>query len=206
MSGTGYGYVSYDTLEWLGEPRDFNQIVFVTVAENELDMDHVQERGQPGSRKDGEERVPVYFVLVFPPGEHPAQNFLNAISIILGGMGVLSLALSSFLIVNILAAILAQQVRQIGMMKAVGAKTRQITVMFFVLVLLFGILALLVSIPLGAIGATALARLFAELLNFDVAGFCAGTARGPGAGHDRPGRAAAGRHLSHRPRHAGDRA
>jgi putative ABC transport system permease protein len=170
MSGSGYGYVSYDTLEWLGEPQDFNQIVFVT-AENKLDMDHVQEVGSMVRDKMEKSGVPVYFVLIFPPGEHPAQNFLNAISIVLGGMGVLSLALSTFLIVNILFAILAQQVRQIGMMKAVGARTGQIAVMFFVLVLLFGILALIISIPLGAIGATALANLFAQLLNFDVGGF-----------------------------------
>ncbi len=170
MAGSGYGYVSFDTLEWLGEPRDFNTVVFVT-AENQLNGEHVQEVGSLVRDKMEKSRVPVYYVLVFPPGEHPAQNFLDAISLILGGMGLLSLALSSFLIVNILAAILAQQTRQIGMMKAVGARTGQVTIMYFVLVLLFGILALLVAVPLGAMGAAGLASIFATLLNFDVGGF-----------------------------------
>jgi putative ABC transport system permease protein len=170
MGGSGYGYVSYDTLEWLGEQRDFNQIVFIA-AENKLDMEHIQEVGSLVRDKMEKSGVPVYYVLIFPPGEHPAQNFLNAISIILGAMGLLSLALSSFLIVNILSAILTQQVRQIGMMKAVGAKTIQVTVMYFALVLLFGILALMIAIPLGAVGATGLATLFSGLLNFDVGGF-----------------------------------
>jgi putative ABC transport system permease protein len=170
MAGSAYGYLSYDTLEWLGEPRDFNTLIFVA-AENQLDMQHVQEVGTLVRDRMERSRVSVAYVLIFPPGEHPAQNFLDAISLILGGMGLLSLALSSFLIVNILAAILAQQTRQIGMMKAVGAKTRQVTVMYFVLVLLFGILALLVAIPLGAVGATGLASVFAGLLNFDVGGF-----------------------------------
>ncbi|MFN2142795.1 MAG: FtsX-like permease family protein [Candidatus Promineifilaceae bacterium] len=170
MAGSGYGYVSFDTLEWLGEPRDFNTVVFVT-AEDRLNLEHVQEVGSLVREKMEKSRVPVYYVLIFPPGEHPAQNFLDAISLILGGMGLLSLALSSFLIVNILAAILAQQTRQIGMMKAVGARTGQVTVMYFVLVLLFGILALLVAIPLGALGAAGLASIFATLLNFDVGGF-----------------------------------
>jgi len=45
INGTGYCYITYDTLEWLGEPRDFNQLVFV-VAENTLDMEHIQDVGR----------------------------------------------------------------------------------------------------------------------------------------------------------------
>ena len=29
MSGAGNGYITFDTLEWMGEPRDYNQMVFV---------------------------------------------------------------------------------------------------------------------------------------------------------------------------------
>ena len=38
--GVAYGYISMDSLEWLGETRDFNQLKFV-VAENRLDKAHV---------------------------------------------------------------------------------------------------------------------------------------------------------------------
>ena len=69
------------------------------------------------------------------PGEHPAQNFLDAFSLILGAIGILSLVLSGFLIVNTLSAILTQHVRQIGIMKAIGARAGQITAMYFVMVL-----------------------------------------------------------------------
>ena len=170
MAGTGYGYITYDTLEWLGEPRDFNQIVFIS-KDNKLDADHIQAVSkliQDRLERDGNQ---VLFTLIFPPGEHPAQNFLNAFSYILGAMGLLSLFLSGFLIVNILAAILTQQVRQIGIMKTVGAKTAQVTWMYFVLVLLFGILGLMVAIPLGALGSLGLATLFSSMLNFDIGGF-----------------------------------
>ena len=40
MNGAGYGYMTFDTLAWLGEPRDFNQLMFV-VAGNDLTLDHV---------------------------------------------------------------------------------------------------------------------------------------------------------------------
>jgi putative ABC transport system permease protein len=170
MAGTGYGYISYDTLEWLGEPRDYNQIVFV-VQENKLDADHIQAVSkliQNRLERDGNQ---VLFTLVYPPGEHPAQSFLNAFSYILGAMGLLSLFLSGFLIVNILAAILTQQVRQIGIMKTIGAKRGQVTWMYFVLVLLFGILGLMLAIPLGALGSLGLATLFSSMLNFNIDGF-----------------------------------
>jgi putative ABC transport system permease protein len=170
LAGNGYGYITYDTLEWLGEPRDYNQVVYV-VKENKFDQEHVQAVGKLITDRLERSGVNVIFNLVFSPGEHPAQNFLNAFSYVLGAVGLLALGLSSFLIINILSAILTQQVRQIGIMKAIGARTSQVTGMYFVLVFVFGLMAVLIAIPLGAIGATLLANVFANLLNFDVGGF-----------------------------------
>src|SRR5690606_10135654 len=155
MSGAGYGYVTFETLAWLGEPRNFNQLDF-TVAENALDFEHVTAVGRRVQQQLENAGQNVLFTFIPPPGEHPAQNFLDAFSLILGGIGALSLLLSGFLIVNTLSAILTQHVRQIGIMKAIGARTGQITVMYFVMVLLFGVLALLIAIPAGALGAIGL--------------------------------------------------
>jgi putative ABC transport system permease protein len=170
INGAGYGYITYDTLEWLGEPRDYNQLLYV-VAENKLDYDHIQAVGKQLESRLERSGVVVLFTLIFTPGEHPAQNFLNAFSLILGAIGVLSLVLSGFLIVNTLSAIMTQQVQQIGIMKAIGARAGQITVMYVVMVVAFGLLALLIGIPLGAIGSVGLASIFGGLLNFDVGGF-----------------------------------
>lgn len=170
MGGFGYGYINYDTLAWLGEPDEYNQLVFV-VAENKLDFDHVTEVGKRVERRIENAGVPVLFTLVLPPGEHPAQNFLDAFTAILTAIGLLALGLSAFLIVNTLSAILQQHVRQIGIMKAIGARAGQITRMYYVMVLAFGVLALAIAAPLGALGAIGLASIFAELLNFDVGGF-----------------------------------
>lgn len=170
INGSGYGYINFDTLEWLGEPRDYNQIVF-TVAENDMDPEHVNAVAKAVQEKLERAGVNVIFALVPPPGEHPAQSFLDALSTILGAIGVLSLALSMFLIVNTLSAIMAQQVRQIGIMKAVGGQASQIIGMYFLMVLLFGLIAVLIAIPLAALGALALASFFAGFLNFDLEGF-----------------------------------
>ena len=50
---------------------------------------------------------------------------------ILSVMAVLSLGLGLFLVINTVNAIVAQQVPQIGMMKAIGGTTRQMMVSVF---------------------------------------------------------------------------
>ena len=95
MSGGGYGYVDFETLAWLNEPRDFNELVFV-VADNPMDEAHVTEVAKLIEKRMESSGVNVVFTLVFSPGEHPAQSFLDAFSLILGAIGVLALGLSSF--------------------------------------------------------------------------------------------------------------
>ncbi len=170
LNGGGYAYVTFDTLAWMDEPRDYNELVF-TVAENGDDLDHIKDVGKLIQKRMESAGVQVLFTLANEPGKHPAQSVLDALSLVLGGVGILALLLSGFLIINTLSAILAQHIRQIGIMKSVGARTNQVTVMYYVMVLLFGVLALALAIPLGALGAIGLSNLFAGLLNFDVEGF-----------------------------------
>ena len=89
--------------------------------------------------------------------------------LILGVMGILSLMLSGFLVINIISAILAQQVRQIGVMKTIGGQGGQIAALYLVMVTIYGVLALAVAMPLGMWGAQALADYCASLMNFDLA-------------------------------------
>ncbi|GIV78589.1 FtsX-like permease family protein [Litorilinea aerophila] len=169
INGAGYGYITFDTLEWLGEPRDYNQLVFVAAGDR-LNSEHVNQVAKLIEKRMERAGATVLFTFIPTPGEHPAQNFLDAFSMILGAIGVLSLLLSGFLIVNTLSAILTQHVRQIGIMKAIGARAGQIAAMYLVMAVIFGVLALLVAVPLGMLGSLGLATLFAGLLNFDVGG------------------------------------
>ncbi len=169
LAGAGYGYITEDTLEWLGESAEFNQLVFVS-AEDRLNIDHINSVAATVRDQMEKAGYPVLFTLVLPPGEHPGQTFLDTLGVLLSAMGILSLLLSSFLIINTLSAILAQQVRQIGIMKSIGAKTLQITVMYIVMVCLFSLLSLIIAVPLGALGGWTLASLFAGFLNFDISG------------------------------------
>lgn len=68
--------------------------------------------------------APVFFYQVDPPDKHPAQDTVNGVTYILGVMAILSLTLGLFLVINTINAIVAQQVPQIGVMKAIGGTAR----------------------------------------------------------------------------------
>jgi putative ABC transport system permease protein len=99
----------------------------------------------------------------------PLDDILQAVLLLMGVLGLLSLFLSVFLIVNTVSALLAQQRRQIGVMKAIGACSRQIAGMYLAMVILYGLVALLIAIPLSSVGSRALSRFMAGMFNFDLA-------------------------------------
>jgi putative ABC transport system permease protein len=102
------------------------------------------------------------------PGRSPIVTFaVDPIIFLMSALGVLAVFLSGFLVTNTISALLAQQTRQIGIMKAIGARTGQIFLMYLVLVLAFGVLALLIGAPLAYIAAGYFTEFFAGLFNFN---------------------------------------
>jgi putative ABC transport system permease protein len=165
-----YGYISLDTLEALGQPRDYNQLSFV-VAKNPLDETHIRQVAAQVTDKLEKSGRTVYATLVPPPGEHPLQKPVSAMLLILGALGSFSLLGSGFLVVNMISALMAQQVRQIGLMKALGARTNQVMSLYLAIIFILSLLALAIALPLTIGGARLLAMFFATMLNLDLASF-----------------------------------
>lgn len=93
---------------------------------------------------------------VVSPERHFFQTTMDGIFLVLGVMAVLALGLGLFLVYNTINAIIMQQTDQIGVMKAIGASSWQILAIFLLYVFCFGLLSLLIAIPLGALGGWAL--------------------------------------------------
>jgi putative ABC transport system permease protein len=161
------GFVTFDTLEWLGGSRDYSSL-FLTLKDKSLDRDGAGKIVNLVRDKIERGGYDVSFAYVPIPGKHPADAPMQPMLLILGVLGAMSLLLSGFLVVNTISALLTQQVRQIGVMKSIGANTRQIVGMYLATVLVYGLLALLIAVPLGALGAYAFTKYLAELINFDV--------------------------------------
>jgi putative ABC transport system permease protein len=166
IDGTPYGYVTFDTLEWFGEPYGFNELhVLATNPEDKAWAQDVVNRVKDKAEKSG---YTIPLSMIAEPGQLPMNDVLQGILLLMGLLGVLSLFLSIFLVVNTVSALLTQQKRQIGVMKAVGGSTLQILGMYLVMVLAYGVMALLIAIPLGMYGARELSSALAVFFNFDI--------------------------------------
>ena len=92
-------------------------------------------------------------------GVHPLNFIIETVLILLGLLAALSMFLSGLLVVNVISALIAQQEKQIGIMKAIGARSWQIIGLYFGMVLALGLVACLLAIPFSKMGANALAQL-----------------------------------------------
>jgi putative ABC transport system permease protein len=162
--GAQRGYIDKDTLTWLGEPLTYNRLV-ARVSENGDDEDHIRSVADVVVNKIEKSGGTVYRSAVFKSTEFPMAIMALAVLGILGILGVLVMLLSSSLIVNTLNALFAQQLRQIGVMKLIGARGRQVLVMYLLLILAYSLIALMIAVPLGAWAGYALASWMVSMFN-----------------------------------------
>jgi putative ABC transport system permease protein len=167
----------YATLDYLAELTDqsgFNVILArapeydpeaLTVVANEM-QDKLEKQGVNSGGF-----LPPTFDQVADPEKHFFQDVMDGIFLVLGILAVLALFLSLFLVYNTINALVSQQVNQIGVMKAIGARTWQILATYFLLVMGYSLMALLISLPLGAIGGWILTVFLLSSFNADPGDF-----------------------------------
>lgn len=164
---TVYGYITPATLAWLGE-SDTLHILKISVKNQPTNIAAIDStvgnlvvwlRGQ-GHTVD-EIRIP-------PPGMHPHQSQMNSILVMLLIFSLMALVLSAILTATMIGGLLAQQIRQIGIMKAIGARSSQITILYLVLIGFLGLIAALLGMPLGIAAGRAFAGVVRQLLNFTI--------------------------------------
>ena len=165
MGGNGTFYASPEAMAWLSGQDDFNML---GVRLESFSQEAAEEAGE--TIKDRLERMglsvsPPY---VEDPEVHWAQEMLDTVFLILTILGGLSLALSAFLIINTMNAIVAQQVWQIGVMKAVGATFGRVVRVYLVISVVYGLLSLLLAVPLGVVAAHLVAAWLLDLFNITV--------------------------------------
>ncbi|MEW5872048.1 MAG: ABC transporter permease [Chloroflexota bacterium] len=171
ITGEALGYVTMPTLEWLGERPYYNQIK-VVVAQNKSDREHVLTVAaaardriiEPGGYQVAAMQIPGAGSL---PGEFWGRRQVDGILLVFQVMSVLAILLSGGLVVNTVSAVLVQQVKQIGIMRSVGAARSQIVRMYLAYVLVLSLLGLVIALPLGVLGAWGLTSVAANFMNFN---------------------------------------
>jgi putative ABC transport system permease protein len=148
-------------------PEEPSQVRIV-VADHPLEEGYIRELADSAKALLEREGRTVTRVTVPTPGRHPHADQMDAFLYLLGAFGILSFALSAVLVASMIHAFLAEQVRQVGIMKAIGATTRQIAMLYLGQVALLAAAALAIGIPLGLMVGRAYAQFSAQILNADV--------------------------------------
>ena len=99
------------------------------------------------------------------PEKHFFQDVMDGIFFIMGFMAIFALILGLFLVYNTIAATIQRQIKQIGIMKAVGGSTGRILLVYLASVFIYGVLALFIALPLGAIGTWGLGSFLLDVFN-----------------------------------------
>ena len=169
MEHVTYGFITTATLPRLGLPATLNEVQ-VTVDDVVIGRDGARRVAYAVKAVVEAAGHPVTDVDVPEPGRHIHAAQMDSLLYTQGAFALLALLLSCFLVVNLMTAMLAGQVREIGIMKSLGAGEGQVAGMYLALAGLLGIGAVVISVPAALWIGHRYAELKAELLNFDVAG------------------------------------
>jgi putative ABC transport system permease protein len=163
----GYGYITLSTLHLLGETQGFDQLR-ILVEDQPLSREHITKTAQALGTQLTQSGYRVHEIQIPPPGKHPHQGQMSAVMYIFIVFSFLILILGSILVATSMATLMVKQVRQIGVMKTVGARSSQITGMYIAMVIVLCLGAILFAIPLSRLAASGFYNQIATLLNLEI--------------------------------------
>ena len=167
MENVGYAYVSRETLAGLGVGTHLDQLRITVGSQiapettsqiaHEL-ADWLETQGYQVERVE------------LPPAgqEHPHYDQMGAVMALLNVFSGLALLLSATLTASIITTLMAKQVRQIGVMKSLGATSWQVAGIYIRLVLILALVGVLLALPSGIMIATPFMHYASSELNLEV--------------------------------------
>jgi putative ABC transport system permease protein len=163
----GYVYLDRAMLRQLGEDGSLHElrVRFRDTPENMPAIQAAAESLAQSLRRDGHD---VLELRVPPPRQHPHQRQMTTVLFLLLAFSAMALLLAAVLVANTLAALLARQVREIGVMKTLGASTSQLVGVYLALVGLIGLAAAVMALPLGFAGTRVFSTQVGNLLNLTI--------------------------------------
>ena len=170
-----YGFISTDSLPLLGRPAALDQLA-ITVAEQagqtepSGDRDTIVRTALSLADRLKEARgAKIEQVAVPPPYEHPHHPVSNSLLMGLLAFGALSLLLSAILIATMFNGLLTQQIPQIGILKAIGARSNRILQLYLIMISLISAVAAALALAPGILLGRELAQnMLTGALNMDV--------------------------------------
>lgn len=166
IEGYVYGYITSDTLLQLHEPELYDEL-YVRVDGNVYDQTFMQELKNEITDHLERSGVVIFSTEQPKPDGYPMEYITKTVVLLLTLLGVLVLLLGVLLVISTMSALVAQQARQIAVIKAVGGSTRQVLGIYLRMVVILGVLSTLVAIPFSRLAARELVAFINGLLNYN---------------------------------------
>ncbi len=167
MEHVVYGFIPWNSSLRDGTQRESSQLL-IRVAEHELEIGHVREVADLVKAEIEARGYTVRKVEVPPPGRHPHAGQMSAFMYLVGSFSVLAFLLSAVLVASMIHTLQCEQIKQVGIMKAIGATSYQIAGVYLAQVGLLVTIALSIAVPIAWIAGRGYARFSAGILNADV--------------------------------------
>jgi len=169
MENVVYLYGSEAALAALGAPAGFNELQ-VRLKDTRASRARVREAGTALQARLARAGYTVRALDVPEPGQHIHAAQMDSLLMTQGAFGLMALAACGFIVVNLVSAMLAGQVREIAVMKVLGGSPRQIGAMVLAQAGALGLLASVLALPLAWWLGRLYGGLKADMLNFTLDG------------------------------------
>ncbi|OHD49187.1 MAG: hypothetical protein A2015_12250, partial [Spirochaetes bacterium GWF1_31_7] len=164
---TAYGFITRDTLKLLGEAGILNELK-VTFNDKSLNEKNIESLSSIIIAQIKNAGFIVKEIRIPPPGKHPHENASQALLVLLLMFSVMTLVLSSVLIGSMMNSLMAKEIRQIGIMKTIGATTNQLLILYSAIVFIISIVSFLIAVIPSALAGKVFAQVMASMLNLRI--------------------------------------
>jgi putative ABC transport system permease protein len=169
LEGDVISFVNQDTFETLTGNGHFTEVT-LTVERDNSDKEHNLEVTRRVAAFMESKGLEIEEIDVPNPGDFYASEILESVTIILILLGSMAVLLGVALIINNINNIMLQQTKYIGIMKAIGGQTYQLVLMYTSFILILGLVAFLISLPVAAFVGYKVSQLLARMFNMSLSG------------------------------------
>jgi putative ABC transport system permease protein len=165
FGGNAYFFVDGEGLARFGIPE--GQFTQMLVRVEPYSEEFARDRAAAIKEQLAKQGKGIAVTIYQEPDEHWGRPFIAGITLVLQILAVVSLLTSVIIVANTMTAIITQQTDQIGVIKAIGGTSNVIIKVYLASVLIYGFLALAISMPAGLIAAYQGSKWLLGLFNID---------------------------------------
>jgi putative ABC transport system permease protein len=165
MYDQAWFFGSSQVMELFGLPD--GKFAQIKIRAAEYSLDNAKMVASAVKERLAKQGIGVAATMYQDPDKHWGRMFVDGMTVVIEVLAVISMLLSVVLVLNTLTAVITQQTNQIGIMKAIGGSSFNITKVYLAVVLVYGLLSLLIAFPLAAMASFRVSQWFLGLYNID---------------------------------------